>query len=137
MRQGDWKLIRRFFGNLDHKPDQSDTYELYNLRDDMGESHNLAAAQPDKVRELDAALSRYLRDTGAVLPVKNPNTIGKPRSRARNTDEAIQIPHAGSILASNTAHRVPHNVDAAPVNRDFPFNCLHKIERQRKVPASK
>ena len=72
VRQGDWKLIRRFCGNLDHKPDQADAYELYNLRDDIGESHNLASARPDKVQELDAALARYLRDTGAVLPVKNP-----------------------------------------------------------------
>lgn len=72
VRQGDWKLIRRFFGHLDHKPDQADAYGLYNLRDDIGESYNLASAQPDKVQELDAALSGYLRDTGAVLPVKNP-----------------------------------------------------------------
>ena len=72
VRQGDWKLIRRFFGNLDHTKDQSDAYELYNLHDDIGETHNLAAVRPEKVRELDAALVRHLRDTGAVVPVKNP-----------------------------------------------------------------
>ena len=71
IRCGDWKLIRRFFGNLDHKKDQTDACELYDLRTDIGESTNLAAALPDKVKELDAALAQFLKDSGAVLPVKN------------------------------------------------------------------
>ena len=40
VRQGDWKLIRFFCDN----DDQTDRFELYNLKDDLGESHNLAAA---------------------------------------------------------------------------------------------
>ena len=72
VRQGDWKLVRRFFGNLDHNKEQFDAYELYNLRKDVGETHDLATEHPENVRELDATLIRYLQDTGAVLPVKNP-----------------------------------------------------------------
>ena len=68
VRQGEWKLIRRFFGN----DDQTDRYELYNLRTDPGERRDLAIQQPDKLRALHALLSQYLNATGAVLPARNP-----------------------------------------------------------------
>jgi arylsulfatase A-like enzyme len=51
VRRGDWKLIR-FFADND---DGSDRFELYNLKDDTGESKNPAAENPDLVRELKAA----------------------------------------------------------------------------------
>jgi arylsulfatase A-like enzyme len=44
VRQGDWKLVGGNGGDLNG--------ELYNLADDISESKNLAAANPDKVREL-------------------------------------------------------------------------------------
>ena len=68
VRQGDWKLVRRFFDNAD----QTDHYELYNLRADPGERRDLAVQQPDKRRELEALLAQHLEETGAVLPVENP-----------------------------------------------------------------
>jgi arylsulfatase A-like enzyme len=46
IRQGEWKLVR---GN------QSATWELYNLADDIGEQHDLAAREPERVRELTTA----------------------------------------------------------------------------------
>ncbi len=69
VRKGDWKLIRVFFGgdNGAHR------YELYNLRDDIGERRNLAAKHPAKVRELDALITDFLERTHAVLPQPNPN----------------------------------------------------------------
>ncbi|MCX7827520.1 MAG: sulfatase-like hydrolase/transferase, partial [Verrucomicrobiae bacterium] len=45
VRSGDWKLIR-WFGV---PPGQEGRFELYNLRDDLGETKNLAAAQPARV----------------------------------------------------------------------------------------
>jgi arylsulfatase A-like enzyme len=68
VRKGNWKLIR-FFGD---GTDGADAYELYDLANDIGEQTNLAASQPDKVKELDAILGSYLADTQALLPVKNP-----------------------------------------------------------------
>jgi arylsulfatase A-like enzyme len=68
VRKGDWKLIRIFFD----APDQSHRYELYNLAGDIGEQDNLAAREPERVRELDALLDRFLADTEAVLPKPNP-----------------------------------------------------------------
>ena len=44
VRRGDWKLIRFFCDN----PDQTDRFELYNLKDDIGETRNLAADNPGK-----------------------------------------------------------------------------------------
>ena len=68
-RKGDWKLIRFF----DDNEDQTDRFELYNLREDIGESNNLAGRNPDRVRELNALLDGFLRDTHAVIPKPNPN----------------------------------------------------------------
>jgi uncharacterized sulfatase len=84
VRQGDWKLIHWFGDYLDTRgltPD-SKPYgklvvgartELYDLRADVGETHDLAAAQPERVRELRSALNDWWADTGAKLPEKNPN----------------------------------------------------------------
>lgn len=68
VRKGDWKLIRMFFDDAD----QTHRYELYNLAEDIGERHNLAAQEPARVRELDALLDRFLQETGAVVPKPNP-----------------------------------------------------------------
>jgi len=65
----DYKLIRAWFDG----PDRSHAYELYNLRDDLGEQHNLADVMPDKVIEMAALLDEWLSATGAPLPVRNPN----------------------------------------------------------------
>jgi len=69
VRKGDWKLIRIFFDgeNGRHR------YELYNLREDIGERRNLAAQFPGKVRELDALIEDFLTRTRAVLPKPNPD----------------------------------------------------------------
>lgn len=69
VRQGDWKLIRWF----ETGPDYPETYELYNLRDDVGESKNLANAMPDRVRQLDALIEQFFKDTGALVPKPNPD----------------------------------------------------------------
>ena len=78
VRQGDWKLIRFYCDN----PDQTDRYELYNLADDPGERHNLAAAQPDRVKKLAARIDWFLKDTEAVVPKPNPRY--NPNARLAN-----------------------------------------------------
>lgn len=69
VRKGDWKLIR-FYADND---DGSDRLELFNLKDDAGESKNLAAEKPELVRELNGLIDGFLQDTAAVVPVRNPN----------------------------------------------------------------
>jgi arylsulfatase A-like enzyme len=41
---------------------------LYNVKEDIGEQHDLAQAMPDKVKELAAELSDYLRERDAQRP---------------------------------------------------------------------
>lgn len=64
IRAGDWKLIKRYEGK---------TFELFNLDDDLGEKNDLSKQIPEKVRELDARLTTWLKETGAKLPKKNPD----------------------------------------------------------------
>jgi arylsulfatase A-like enzyme len=66
---GNWKLIRTFYYGEAGTHD----YRLYNLQDDIGESHNLAAAHPEKVQELDGLIDSYIKEVGVVLPAVNPN----------------------------------------------------------------
>lgn len=57
MRRGDWKAVRKFPGG----------WELYNMRDDRTELHDLAAAKPDLLREMTAAWDVWAQAAG-VLP---------------------------------------------------------------------
>lgn len=50
IRMGDWKLVRH---------NQGKDLELYNLAQDIGESKDLAATQPDKFKELKAAWDKW------------------------------------------------------------------------------
>lgn len=68
VRRGDWKLIRFYCDS----PDQNDRFELYNLKDDIGETKNLAAAKPDIVKNLNALIDGFHQNTGALTPVRNP-----------------------------------------------------------------
>lgn len=76
VRRGDWKLIR-FFAAAE---DGSDRFELYNLREDLSESRNLADAEPERVKEWNRLLSQFLADTGATIPIRNPqyNPAARP-----------------------------------------------------------
>ncbi len=57
VREGDWKLVRKHPG----------TWELYNMREDRTELHDLAAGEPERVRRLAALYDEYAR-TSQVLP---------------------------------------------------------------------
>ena len=67
IREGDWKLI------YSYKTGQK---ELYNIRHDIGEEHNLAAGQPRLVRRLSRHLGKRLRAMKAQRPTVK--ATGKP-----------------------------------------------------------
>ncbi|MFQ6130515.1 MAG: sulfatase [Armatimonadota bacterium] len=83
VRKGDWKLIR-FYGE---GPNRSHAYELYNLRDDVGETSDLADREPAKVGELDALITQHLEEIDAIVPIPNPNY--DPRAFNPMFDEPI------------------------------------------------
>lgn len=64
IRKGAWKLIRRYEGK---------SFELFNLKEDLSEKHDLADRLPEKVKELDSELDAWLKDTNAKLPKQNPD----------------------------------------------------------------
>lgn len=64
VREGDWKLIEWY---------EDGALELFNLREDLGERNNVAAARPDKAKELHARLGAWRQEVGAVMPAPNPN----------------------------------------------------------------
>jgi arylsulfatase A-like enzyme len=63
VRRGDWKLVHFF---------EDDRVELYNLRNDIGETKDLASANPRKAAELRAKLEAWRTSVGAQLPAPNP-----------------------------------------------------------------
>jgi arylsulfatase A-like enzyme len=64
IRSGDWKLIEYF---------EDGRLELYNLRDDIGETTNLAEREHAKAKELHDRLVAWRKETGAPVPTeKNP-----------------------------------------------------------------
>lgn len=64
IRKGDYKLIE-FHDDL--------RVELYNIREDISEAHNLAEKLPDKVNELRERLHAWRMEVGAQMPTRNPN----------------------------------------------------------------
>jgi len=69
VHQGDWKLIRTFH----HGEDGAHEYRLYNLEEDIGESHNLAAEHPEKVVAMDQLIEDYITEAEVVVPLPNSN----------------------------------------------------------------
>ncbi|MEY3172511.1 MAG: hypothetical protein RLZZ436_424 [Planctomycetota bacterium] len=68
LREKQWKLIR-FYGR---GADGSDLLELYDLENDLSETTNLAEKQPEITARLLERMNGILRDTEAVIPVRNP-----------------------------------------------------------------
>ena len=71
VRKGDWKLVYRM---------RTGKLELYNLKDDIGEKCDLAASNPEKVKELAAELSGRLRAWSSPMP------------RVRETGKCVALP---------------------------------------------
>jgi len=63
-RAGDWKLLEYFEDNR---------IDLFHLRDDPGETTDLAAQRPDKAAELRGLLHTWRQSVGAALPRPNPD----------------------------------------------------------------
>jgi hypothetical protein len=64
IRAGDWRLVRFY---------EDGRRELYNLRDDVGETTDRAAREPDRVASLTDKLDAWLASVGAQFPEQNAN----------------------------------------------------------------
>ena len=63
IRSGDYKLIEYY---------ETGKLELYNLKEDPGESTDLSSIYPDKASELQSSLDQWRTANGAHMPLPNP-----------------------------------------------------------------
>jgi arylsulfatase A-like enzyme len=64
VRAGDLRLVEFY---------EDDRVELYNLRDDIGESQDLASTMPERAAELRRMLHDWRTQVGAQMPTPNPD----------------------------------------------------------------
>ncbi len=81
---GDWKLMNFFEDNR---------FELYNLREDIGESNNLATKQPDKLEELKTKMMAWRSAINAPMPTANTakadgSTEKKEKKKGKNKNKS-------------------------------------------------
>lgn len=83
IRAGDLMLLEFF---------EDKRVELYNLREDIGEKTNLAAAMPEKASVLRDRLNAWRRQVGAKMPTPNQPTTepdrGKPKGQGKRARAA-------------------------------------------------
>ena len=77
IRKGDWKLIEFFEDGI---------LELYNLKDDLSETTNLAEKFPQKLKELHTQMKKWRQELNAPVPTEknlgyDPKAVYKPRKR--------------------------------------------------------
>jgi arylsulfatase A-like enzyme len=84
VRVGSYKLLESF---------EDGKAELYDLAADPGEARDLAAAQPERVREMKKLLEDWRTAVGAQMPSPNPDPVepfgplGLPRAAERKKDK--------------------------------------------------
>lgn len=72
VRVGDWKLVAA----------KGDAWELYDLKTDRAEAHNLATQMPDKVKELEAVWQKQT-DAFAALAKKTVHLQPQPQAKGK------------------------------------------------------
>ena len=101
IRAGDFKLIE-FFDDM--------RAELYNIREDIGEQHDLAGEMPAKVKDLRARLHAWRKKVGAQMPGRNPNydpakPEHDPATRKKKATESAFLREQGEGVTSSLATR--------------------------------
>lgn len=82
MREGDWKLIELF---------DEGTAELYNLKDDLSERENLAAAEPERLKAMREKLAAWRAETGAYVPVPGETPVTeKPQAKKNKKKKSAE-----------------------------------------------
>jgi arylsulfatase A-like enzyme len=78
IRDGDWKLIEWY---------EDGKLELFNLRDDLGETRDLAQKNPAEVESLHEKLVEWRKDVKAVMPTTNPDPVPPTPKKKKKTKE--------------------------------------------------
>jgi arylsulfatase len=73
IRVGDWKLVAA----------KNDPWELYDLKTDRAEQHNLATSMPEKAKELEQAWNARVQEFTALASKDPPPAAGKKKKAAK------------------------------------------------------
>ena len=69
VRKGDWKLLKT------EPPFREDRWYLYNVRNDPGETADLASRMPGKLAEMEAAWELFRERNNVILPLSLPDIV--------------------------------------------------------------
>ena len=79
IQMGDWKLMEFL---------EDGRLELYDLGHDLGETKNLATANPAKAKELHSRLVAWRAEVKAPMPTKNDGDSAKPKAKGKGKKKA-------------------------------------------------
>ncbi|MGD9126087.1 MAG: sulfatase [Planctomycetia bacterium] len=82
IRQGDWKLIEFY---------EDGSLQLYNLKEDLSEKHNLAKKMPEKAKAMQAKLEAWRKSVNAQEMTPNPNYNPAKTSWNRRRGKIINV----------------------------------------------
>ena len=82
VRCGDYKLIEWFDESI---CGSGNRFELYNLKDDIGEQDNLAKKMPKKTKKLSTMLADWRNKVNAQIMTPNPNYNPQKAKRSKQT----------------------------------------------------
>ncbi len=88
MREGSWKLILAPGSGGKGKHDPAQPAQLYNLAEDLGETKNLAAEQPERVAQMQALLEKLITGGRSTRGATQANDVEvkrypQPESKAK------------------------------------------------------
>jgi arylsulfatase A-like enzyme len=88
VREGSWKLILAQGSGDKGKNDPAQPVQLYNLAEDLGETKNLAAEQPERVAQMKALLEKLITDGRSTPGAPQTNDVEvkrypQPESKAK------------------------------------------------------
>ncbi|MHC4404471.1 MAG: sulfatase [Planctomycetota bacterium] len=100
IRSGPWKLIEFFDGS---------PLELYNLRDDLAETTNLADRMPDRAKQLQRKLAEWRSSVGARMPTPNPKYDAARAHQwwNRRTNQPLDLEAMAERYRSRSAKQPP------------------------------
>ena len=112
LRAGDWKLVEF---------DEDGRLELYNLKEDLGETRNLAEERPELTGELKAKLDAWRTSVGAKRPTRrDPRAEAEPEPKPEPQPEAAPKKAAGAARKKADAPGKAARPGATPKKKAAP-----------------
>jgi hypothetical protein len=129
VRKGEWKLIR-FYGE---GPDRSNAFELYNLKDDIGERNNLAEKYPEKVKELDSLIDKFILETGTLIPKKNPVYLPPIKGWQASKDVTLTEKRQSLVLKSTGSNSYIYTNDLPLIGNEMSLRFRMRSKLKGKL----